>query len=185
LLSVAQKLLNFQFLWKIPLSTTPNSQSAMALARLDGLNCRVVTERHCQIHDGIPDPNDNSIGAYRRYMPRGPLNSAPICGEPKYDVLRACARKYFYEEVGKPKSLYSGLAPCFPMLNCLAFADAVLYMINGCLRCPFGDAVATVRLVNKLPSGALFSTCKAEDRIIRCAIKRRFTNSFAFAVKSR
>lgn len=65
--------------------------------------------------------------------------SADKCADPLYGVFKACLQKNFYgdeEEAVEPRP---------------EFADSALYLLSGCLQCPFGVAQATVRLLNQLP----------------------------------
>uniref|UniRef100_A0A915N1J2 Uncharacterized protein n=1 Tax=Meloidogyne javanica TaxID=6303 RepID=A0A915N1J2_MELJA len=99
-------------------------------------------------------PNDGvcTLAGGKTLTPKNvPNKEEGVCGDKLYSLLKHCAKQSFYIGLNRPRS---------------EFAESALYLINGCLECPYGKAEATVSLHNHLPSGSLFSGCGQEDKIV-------------------
>nr|CAD2182615.1 unnamed protein product [Meloidogyne enterolobii] len=99
-------------------------------------------------------PNDGvcTLAGGKTLTPKNvPNKEEGVCGDKLYSLLKHCAQQSFYIGLNRPRS---------------EFAESALYLINGCLECPYGKAEATVSLHNHLPSGSLFSGCGQEDKIV-------------------
>ncbi|CAK5090941.1 unnamed protein product [Meloidogyne enterolobii] len=104
-------------------------------------------------------PSDGAGG--KTLTPKNvPNKEEGVCGDKLYSLLKHCAQQSFYIGLNRPRS---------------EFAESALYLINGCLECPYGKAEATVSLRNHLPSGSLFSGCGQEDKIVSCGQKKPMT----------
>uniref|UniRef100_A0A914L034 Uncharacterized protein n=1 Tax=Meloidogyne incognita TaxID=6306 RepID=A0A914L034_MELIC len=99
-------------------------------------------------------PNDGvcTLAGGKTLTPKNvPNKEEGVCGDKLYSLLKHCAQQSFYIGLNRPRS---------------EFAESALYLINGCLECPYGKAEATVSLHNYLPSGSMFSGCGQEDKIV-------------------
>ncbi|KAL3119106.1 hypothetical protein niasHT_003889 [Heterodera trifolii] len=77
------------------------------------------------------------------------------CGDPKYELMRQCQMAIFYrDKLPEESEVNKGND------------GSLLFLVDGCVKCPHGRAEANVQLVNNFPSGNWFSGCDEERKVI-------------------